>query len=552
MQAFIAAISPRIPTAKTAPPKPPKTKISNPPGAPVLDTLFSGIQIADGPAYIGEHVQLVYPSAHPKAAILERTPIQAVRGGMVLPILQFTSSTFNFDTLTNPSGYYVAITEHMDGSLRLALAYATPGANLPKILMFPKVATSAYSVLALSDTAIRGNMLAPHIMDALKKLYSPLIAPDTPMAARLSDHGGVTSGGSRDASLKVMKAFAPLKRALHYDTTKFNIITQHVTDMKLTDPAIGVNIRNLRTNPALNRLAAMQTENIPHLLSFNFCVELDFSGKDHKLDALNLHAFTTGRSAGDMSTFTDLRDIWRTVNYVRQVYMTMTMEQRGAPNPFWGRIFNGLLDQLAEPDPELSIDHLDIKFVAWQMNIMFVAWSNLFKGETHATKTIEEFAKLNEDILRIDYIEWQDKCARLGTSKYPAQKVPPPKKIVDESGKRGATTPNEPNRKKGKTQHLQTPPPPPPPPAPAAQPKVQTPLQLPAQPPQICIRHLFHKKDAARFPLDCTKTRCDRNHRVKLHGGKLTPDDKADVRASLGLMTGKFAQLALAELDNMF
>jgi hypothetical protein len=53
------------------------------------------------------------------------------------------------------------------------------------------------------------------------------------------------------------------------------------------------------------------------------------------------------------------------------------------------------------------------------------------------------------------------------------------------------------------------------------------------------------------FPGTC-KTGCKRNHNPRLRNGKLSAADKGAVKASLDAMTGKFAELALQELDRLF
>jgi len=175
----------------------------------------------------------------------------------------------------------------------MALGYETPGANLPQVLVFEKRDTP-FTLLALSDTAIRGGMINSFILDNLRKLHSPLTAPDTPISDRLPDNTagpGYQSNGGQ--IVKAAKTFAPLRRALHNDSGKFQLLTQHMSEMKLTDPALAVNIRNMSCAPALQGVIALQADNIPHLLGFNFCVALDYSGKDNKLDAINLYAFAT-------------------------------------------------------------------------------------------------------------------------------------------------------------------------------------------------------------------------------------------------------------------
>eukprot|EP01035_Chromulina_nebulosa_P044738 gene44738-60582_t len=116
------------------------------------------MKVENGYTIIKEHPE----SKHPKAAILERTTIQAMRVGMPVPVLQY-SGTPSFANLVPPKGYYVVIAEHMDGSVRMALGYETPGANLPQVLVFEKRDTP-FTLLALSDTAIRGGMVNTFIL----------------------------------------------------------------------------------------------------------------------------------------------------------------------------------------------------------------------------------------------------------------------------------------------------------------------------------------------------------------------------------------------------
>ena len=516
----------------------------------IHDTLFAQMKVESGYAIIREYPELVYPSRHPKAAILERTTIQALRVGMPVPVLQF-SGTPAFANLIPPQGYYVVISEHVDGSIRMALGYETPGANLPQVLVFEKQATP-FTLLALSDTAIRGGMVHSFILDNLRKLHSPLTAPDTPISDRLHDPtaGGTgyhTNGGQ---AVKATKAFAPLRRALHNDSGKFQILTQHMSEMKLTDPALAVNIRNMSCAPALHGIIALQADNIPHLLGFNYCVELDFSGKDNKLDAINLYAFAT-----ELTKFECLNDIRKAIETMKRTYMLVMMEDSRNGYPHWGRIFNKLLDQLQEIDPCLSIEDLDITYTAWKFNTLIAAWAALYKGGLHATKTQEEFTKINEDMLQFNPADWISQGNLMCKTKIPPQKVPPKKQPEDRSVKRRqdqATPPTTDGGKRKRQRNKTTKQPPTNAqktiPAPA-QPQAQQ--QAPTNPPDICVRNLFHNADAALFPGSC-KPGCKRNHNPRLRNGKLTAADKAGVKASLDAMTGKFAELALQELDRLF
>ena len=543
---FISSISPHRPPKKatnTPPKKAPKT---------AADTLFAVAAIADGYTFLESHPELAYPSRHPNAAILERVPLPALRSGMAIPILQFSGPKL-FDTLVPPRGYYVVISEHADGSIRLALGYEAIGANLPQVLVLEK-RDPPITVLTLSDTALRSGLVAAPILDSLRKIHAQLVAPDTPIAARMQDYsnGSVGYNANRETSVKSAKAFAPLRRALHHDTTKFQRLTQHMTDLKLTDPSLGVNIRNMSCAPALHGLAAMQTENIPHLLGFHFCAELDFTGKDHKLDAINLHTFLRGKEEGDIAKFESTQDIRRAIENAKRVYMTVMMEESGSATPFWGRIFNRLLDLLQDINPERSIEDLNIDFVAWKFNSMFVAWSELFKAEQYANKPFEEFTRLNEEVLQFDPIDWQNKCARMAASRIPPQKVPPTRKVNEEKVQKHrqeeqARDPKE-NSKRRKTGVKPRPPAvvSPTPPVLATNPPPLPTVQAKG----ICVRNLFHTADPTLFPGPC-KPPCNRQHNVKLRNGKLAVADKAAVRTSLEAMSGKFAELALQELDRL-
>jgi len=54
------------------------------------------------------------------------------------------------------------------------------------------------------------------------------------------------------------------------------------------------------------------------------------------------------------------------------------------------------------------------------------------------------------------------------------------------------------------------------------------------------------------FEIPCTRKPCPRDHNPKLRNGKLEEADKKAVRTNLQLMEGKFATLALQQLDTLF
>ena len=101
-----------------------------------------------------------------------------------------------------------------------------------------------------------------------------------------NDGGGAHGTGSastREAQLRAQKAFIPLRRAVHNDREKLAKITHAATELKLTDPSLAVNIRNnLHSESGIQNLGALRTTGIPHLLGFQFSVELGFTGTSAK------------------------------------------------------------------------------------------------------------------------------------------------------------------------------------------------------------------------------------------------------------------------------
>ena len=52
-----------------------------------------------------------------------------------------------------------------------------------------------------------------------------------------------------------------------------------------------------------------------------------------------------------------------------------------------------------------------------------------------------------------------------------------------------------------------------------------------------CLIHLLHSQDPAQFPNGYqVPSPCTRNHNLQLHNGRLAPQEKADVLASLAVM----------------
>ena len=94
-----------------------------------------------------------------------------------------------------------------------------------------------------------------------------------------------------------------------------------MAELRLNDPALAVNIHNMTNAPVLHDIVALHADTISHLFGFNFCSELYFTGKDNKLDAINLYTFMP-----EMKGFESLSDIRQAIDTMRRVYVMVFME----------------------------------------------------------------------------------------------------------------------------------------------------------------------------------------------------------------------------------
>jgi len=214
---------------------------------------------------------------------------------MVVPILRFQLGSVGFDQLAKPAAYYVVITDNIDGRIRLVLGHQVDDGitqYYPQCLLYTNADMDAKCpLIVFTDTGVR-TALMNHIADVLRKKYSPLIGPDTTVTQR-NDGGGAHGTGStatRESQLRAQKAFIPLRRAVHNDCEKLAKITHAATELKLTDPSLAVNIRNLHES-GIQNLGALRTTSIPHLLRFQFSVELGFTGTAKTPDSLGMSDF---------------------------------------------------------------------------------------------------------------------------------------------------------------------------------------------------------------------------------------------------------------------
>ncbi len=306
------------------------------------------MKIASAYTYIPEHQALQWPSDEDRASLMERISVSALRAGMVIPVLQFDGLAA-FATLVEPDAYYVVTAEHSDKSMRLSLAYRNPACArvLQPCLTF-EARTTPYSVVVMADTAIRGNIWEQHVLAALRALDVPLTALDTPLAHRLFRPGALNQYGPREAQVRAIKAFQSLRRALHNDRAKIHVLTQNATEQKLTDPTITTVVRNLQKSNALQDIPALHTDNLPHLLSFNWCFDPVYSGPSRIADAIHIAMFLKS-STGANKTVRNIDDLRAIGETMKLAYKTLTMENEDTDFQFYVSLHGPVIKSSKEP-----------------------------------------------------------------------------------------------------------------------------------------------------------------------------------------------------------
>jgi hypothetical protein len=394
----------------------------------------------------------------------------------------------------------------------------------------------------------------------------PLTAPDTPLAHRLFSPGAPNQYGLRDAQVRADKAFQPLRRALHNDRAKIHMLTQNATEQKLTDPAIATAVRNLQNSNALQDIPALHPDNLPHLLSFNWCFDPVYSGPSRKADAIHIAMFIKS-STGAIKTVRSIDDLRTIGETMKLTYKTIAMENEDTDFQFYDRLLTRTYDKILQGTEGRSVRHLHIDFLTRQINKLFTEWAKLFKSEKYLNTPVDHFYRVNEATLNFNPTEWLDLYNHTDPKAIPAQKgterpdrpAPRDEDRAPRNGKRDYPDRAARNRNdadKNKKPRNASPPKHQKPdgrqPNRAAPPPRQTPTPAPATSADICIRNLFHQADPVAFKMPCARKPCPRDHNPKLRNGKLDEADKKAVRANLQVMEGKFATLALQQLDTLF
>jgi hypothetical protein len=290
----------------------------------------------------------------------------------------------------------------------------------PPCLTF-EARTTTYSVVVMADAAIRGNIWEQHVLAAMRAMNVPLTAPDTPLAHRLFSPGAPHQYGVRDAQVRADKAFQPLRRALHNNRAKIHVLTQNATEQKLTDPAIATAVRNLQRSNALQDIPALHPDNLPHLLSFNWCFDPVYSGPSRKADAIHI-AMSLKSSTGAIKTVCNIDDLRAIGETMKLTYKTIAMGNEDTDFQFYDRLLTRTSDKILQGTEGRSVRHLHIDFLTRQINKLYTEWAKLFKSEKYLITPIDHFYRVNEATINFNPTEWLDLYNHTDPKTIPAQK----------------------------------------------------------------------------------------------------------------------------------
>jgi hypothetical protein len=347
---------------------------------PVAPPIFARGMIRSGYDFFKGAPQLRFPSTESESTILERVGVSALTPGMVIPKLKFkTGAVKGFSTILTPTAYYVVGAPGANLTSTLHLGYATTRGDNPLCITFP-YQTGEHSILALSDTAIGGEILGPTAMKEITKNGTiALAAPSNPHRQSSRDLGTSQLNRGSDQLAGGRKDMAPLQRALHHNRWKLSMLTNNDPDIKVTNPTLLTRIRNQQANTIIPTLPVMQSDILPKFIQMIWCVTLDFSGTGKKADAVHPSHFFRPDANGDLSTFKCIEDFRDCIDNIQAVCMAVFMEDK-ASVPFFSRIFLPLRDKFRASSHAGSLGHLSCNFMAYELAIILNKWADLYKN----------------------------------------------------------------------------------------------------------------------------------------------------------------------------
>ena len=156
----------------------------------------------------------------------------------------------------------------------------------------------------------------------------------------------------------------------------------NASEQKLTDPAIATAVRNLQKSDAVQDIPALYPDNLPHLLSFNWCFDPVYSGTSKKADAIHIAMFLKSIT-GAIKTVRNIEDLRAIGETMKLTYKTITMENEDTDFQFYDRLLTRTTDRILQGTEGRSVRHLHIDFLTRQINKLYTEWAKLFKFEKY-------------------------------------------------------------------------------------------------------------------------------------------------------------------------
>ena len=154
------------------------------------------------------------------------------------------------------------------------------------------------------------------------------------------------------------------------------MLNQNATEQNLADPAIATAVRNLQKSNALQDIPALPPDNLPHLLSFNWCFDPVYSGTSKKADAIHIAMFLKS-STGAIKTVRNIEDLRAIGETTKLTYKTITMENEDTDFQFYDRLLTRKTDKILQGTEGRSVRHLHMNFLKRQINKLYTTETSI-------------------------------------------------------------------------------------------------------------------------------------------------------------------------------
>ena len=335
---------------------------------------------------------------------------------------------------------------------------------------------------------------------------------------------------------------------------------------KYLGPAIATAVRNLQKSNALQDIPALHLDNLPHLLSFNWCFDPVYSGTSKKADAIHIAIFLKS-STGAIKTVRNIEDLRAIGETMKLTYKTITMENEDTDFQFTTVSSRAQLIRYSRAQKVAqSATCTSIFFRARSTSCTRSGRSYSSPKSTSMLRS-KTFIPLTRPLL-ISTQPTGSTCTTIAIRK----RSPRKKELSARTAPRPATTTAHHSTESGttptamfETARTET----------ATRNYVET-RAHPSTKKQTAASHVanpHHRAKAQPRHLSCPQTSASAtfsikrtrshpssrvlaspargNHNPYLRNGKLEEADKKAVRANLQLIEGKFAALAMQQLDTL-